>query len=464
MSGPDDSPRRRGPHDPAAFGGPPRWGRHWGHGGGPPWRRRHGPFRIFRPAEPWPPRRDLDERLLGGVAAGIARWQGWNPTTVRVAFALLAVVTSGTWAAVYVGAWLLMPARAEGRDEDSVWSKGKHDSLGITLAVGTGSALGILFFLITAINNGWILGWLWPQAASAAGLVLIWRNASPQEQAGLHRLVAPLSATAGLPGEQDDRRGSRAVLRIAIAAVLFIAGLGWLLSAKESLAMLRPLGGAVLMLAGLVLFLGPWWLKIARDLVIERQARARAEERTEIASRVHDSVLQTLALIQRRASDPQQVVQLARSQERELRSWLFEGRAPGDRDGVLFTDGLRDIQQELEARYGLPVEVVTVGDCELDENLNALLAAGREAVVNAAKWSGASVISLYGEVEPGRVTLVVRDRGKGFDTGSVPADRKGLAESVYGRMARRGGTASVTSAPGEGTKVSVSIPRNGAGS
>jgi signal transduction histidine kinase len=457
MSGPEDSPRRRGRRDPQAFGGPPRWARQWTHGGGPPWTRGHGPFGRSR--QPWPPKRDLDERLIGGVAAGVARWRGWNPTTVRVAFALLTVVSSGFWIAIYVGAWLVLPSR----DGECIWHKAKRDSLGIALAIGTASVLTMLFFLITAINNGWIFGWLWAQAASVAGLELIWRNASPEEQAALRRLLAPLGATAGLPGEDDDRRTSRAVLRIVISAVLFLAGAGWLLSAKESLTMLRPLGGAVLIIAGIVLLLGPWWLKIARDLVIERQARARAEERTEIASRVHDSVLQTLALIQRRASDPQQVVQLARSQERELRSWLFEGRAPGERDNVLFTDGIRDIQQDLESRYGVPVEVVTVGDCELNDDLDALLLAGREAVVNAAKWSGANVISLYGEVEPGRVTIVVRDRGKGFDTESVPADRKGLAESVYGRMSRRGGTASVTSAPGEGTKVSVSIPHNGAG-
>jgi signal transduction histidine kinase len=106
------------------------------------------------------------------------------------------------------------------------------------------------------------------------------------------------------------------------------------------------------------------------------------------------------------------------------------------------------------------VEAVTVGDCDLDENLSALLAAAREATVNAAKWSGASVISLFAEVEPAEVSIVVRDRGKGFDPESVPEDRKGLAESVHGRMTRRGGTATVTSAPGEGTKVTLKMPRS----
>ena len=127
---------------------------------------------------------------------------------------------------------------------------------------------------------------------------------------------------------------------------------------------------------------------------------------------------------------------------------------------MTFAAGVRQIQQDVESRYGVPVEAVTVGDCELDESLNALLAAAREATVNAAKWSGASTISLFAEVEPDSVSLVVRDRGKGFDPSAVPEDRKGLAESVHGRMTRRGGTAVVTSAVGEGTKVSLKMPRS----
>jgi signal transduction histidine kinase len=224
--------------------------------------------------------------------------------------------------------------------------------------------------------------------------------------------------------------------------------------------LVRPIAGVVLVIAAVVAFLGPWWVRIARDLVLERQARVRAEERADIAARVHDSVLQTLALIQRRADDPQKVVQLARMQERELRSWLFEGRAPGEIDeNLTFAGGVRQIQQDVEARHGVPVEAVTVGDCGLDDNLNALLGAAREATVNAAKWSGAGVISLFAEVEAGEVSIVVRDRGKGFDPAAVPEDRKGLAESVHGRMTRRGGSVIVNSVQGEGTKVTLTMPR-----
>ena len=253
------------------------------------------------------------------------------------------------------------------------------------------------------------------------------------------------------------RRGTK--LRFVVSAVLLIAGIGVLVSLRGGLSLLAPLGGFLLVAAAIVVLLGPWWLRIARDLLFERQARARAEERADMAARVHDSVLQTLALIQRSAEDPQTVVQLARAQERELRSWLFEGRAPGDTEVTSFAEGIREIQRDVEARHGVPVEVVTVGDCPLDEHLSALLAAAREATVNAAKWSGASVISLFAEVEPDKVEVAVRDRGSGFDLYSVPEDRKGVAESIRGRMLRHGGKAIVQSTLGEGTKVTLTMAR-----
>jgi signal transduction histidine kinase len=284
--------------------------------------------------------------------------------------------------------------------------------------------------------------------------VLIWRNADPDEQATMRQLAEPLL------GWTEENSRPRTLLRVSVACLLLMLGLIALLTGHPR-HVLWPLAGVVLMIAAIVVVLGPWWLRIARDLVVERQARIRAEERADMASRVHDSVLQTLALIQRRADEPQQVVQLARAQERELRSWLFDGRAPGSLDGQAMTlaAGVRLIQQEVEAQHRLAVEAVTVGDCELDDNLSALLAAAREATVNAVKWSGAEVVSIFAEVEPREVSVFVRDRGRGFDPAAVPADRKGLAESVHARMARRGGSATVRSAPGEGTEVSLTMPR-----
>src|SRR6266571_5372701 len=277
--------------------------------------------------------------------------------------------------------------------DGSIGSRARSDARGIRLAIGLASLLTLVLLALTAFNGGWFVGWV-----------------------------------------------------------------GWLFSAHMSVALLRPLGGVVLVIAAIVLFLGPWWLRIARDLVLERQARVRAEERADIAARVHDSVLQTLALIQRRADQPQQVVALARAQERELRSWLFDGRPPGTIDEAMtLAGGVRLIQQEVEAQHGVAVEVVMVGDCPLDDDLAALLAAAREATVNAVKWSGASVVSIFAEVEPAEVSVFVRDRGQGFDPDAVPADRKGVAQSIRARVARHGGSATIRSTPGEGTEVSLSM-------
>jgi signal transduction histidine kinase len=419
------------------------------HGDGDPFRlRRHhhgdgGPFR-----------RDPADRLGGGVASGFAAWRGFNATAVRIVFVLIAVVSGGYAVPLYVAAWLLIPMAGA---DASIGAKARSDARGIRLAVGLTSLLILVLIAIGALNDSWFTSWAWPQVVSVAGLVLIWRNAPAEEQATLRHLIEPLEAAVG----SKTRAGGRGpVLRAVVATVLVIGGMAWLFSGHASLALLRPLGGVVLVISGVVLFLGPWWLRIARELVLERQARVRIEERADIAARMHDSVLQTLALIQRRADDPQKVIQLARLQERELRSWLFEGRGPNETDAdTTFAAGVRLIQQDVEARYGVPVEAVIVGECELDDGLSAMLAAAREATVNAAKWSGASVISLFAEVEPAEVSIVVRDRGRGFDPGAVPDDRKGVAESIRGRMTRRGGTATITSAEGEGTKVTLKMPR-----
>jgi signal transduction histidine kinase len=419
------------------------------------WQRHHehDHFGIGR-RDGGPLRRDMTERLGGGVAAGVAAWRGIGVTKVRIVFALIALVSTGIGVALYVLAWLFIPARGE---ETSIASKARTDSAGIRLAVALASLLVVVLLAAGALNDGWFVTWVWPQVFSVAGLTLIWRNASPEEQETLRHLVEPLGATT-----TPARTERRTAIRLVIASALLIGGVGWLFSAHESLGMLRPLAGVLLVLAALILFLGPWWLRIARELVLERQARVRAEERTDMAARIHDSVLQTLALIQRQADDPAKVIQLARLQERELRSWLFEGRGLDEVDGdSTLTAGIRQIQQDVESRYGVPVEAVTVGECDLDENLSALLAAAREATVNAAKWSGAGVISLFAEVEPSEVSVVVRDRGKGFDPSAVPGDRKGLAESIRGRMSRRGGTATVSSEPGEGTKITLKMPRSG---
>jgi signal transduction histidine kinase len=384
------------------------------------------------------------------VAAGLAARTGIDVTIIRVVFMVISL--SGTGIAFYVLLWLLVPMSGE---KSNIASKALADRRGIALAAGLASLLGVLLMIASMLDIGWIGSVAWQLVVSVAGTVLIWRNASADEQATMRRLAEPV---IGLTG---DGRPSRMLLRALIASMLLAGGLSTLLVGHASRVLLRPLAGVALVIAAVVVVLGPWWLRIARDLVVERQARVRAEERADMAARVHDSVLQTLALIQLKAGEPQQVIQLARAQERELRSWLFEGQALGSiqGQGMTLAAGVRLIQQEVEAQHGVPVDAVTVGDCELDDDLGALLAAGREATVNAVKWSGASVVSVFAEVEPAEVSLFVRDRGRGFDPAAVPGDRKGLTESIHARMARRGGTATVRSVRGEGTEVCLKMPR-----
>lgn len=365
-------------------------------------------------------------------------------------------LASGVGVAAYVAVWLLVPVEGE---SDSIGMRALSDARGLALAAALAPVLVLTLLLASALSAGFLGSLAWPLFVSAAGLVLIWRNGSPEERLLLRRATAPLV-------QIGSGRGTWRVLvaRVAVGLVLAAAGVLALI-VSHGRGLLRPLGGVALVLASIVVIFGPWWLSVARELVLERQARLRAEERSDLAARVHDSVLQTLAMIQRHAEEPQRVAQLARAQERELRSWLFEGQPPGS-----FTDGvgtvaaaLRGIQTEVEAAHGVRVETVVVGDGPLTEDLEPLLAAGREAAVNAAKWSGADVVSLFAEVEPDRMSLFVRDRGEGFEPSAVAPDRKGVAGSIEGRMARCGGAATIRTAPGEGTEVRLTLKRGPAG-
>ncbi len=402
---------------------------------------------------PW--RRERDRALAGGVLAGVSARTGIDVTALRIGVAVISLLSSGYVFAAYVITWLLLPASDE---TGSIASRAAGDKRGIALAAALATVLGALLVGVGALGVPWVNAFAWPLVISACGLVLIWRNAAPDEQQRMQHLAEPVL------GQVSGQKPARVVPRIGVSAGLLAAGLTMLLVGHERVQLLVPLGGVVLLLAAIAVALGPWWMRIARDLVQERQARIRAEERADMAARVHDSVLQTLALIQRRATEPQQVIQLARGQERELRAWLFDDQAPGTikGEGVTLAAGIKKIQQDVEAQHRIAVDAVTVGDCELDEDLEATLAAAREATVNAAKWSGSDTVSLFAEVERESVSIFVRDRGRGFDPDAVSGDRKGLAESVRARMTRRGGSAAVRSALGEGTEVTLTMPRSAA--
>jgi signal transduction histidine kinase len=237
-------------------------------------------------------------------------------------------------------------------------------------------------------------------------------------------------------------------------ALVLLGVLGVLASQGNLVASLRGLAAAILALAGLALVLLPFVLGWWRDLADERRARIRSEERAEIAAQVHDSVLQTLTLIQRSSHDPDEVVRLARTEERALRKWLY---APVGDPGATLVAALETEIADVEATYACAVELVHVADVVSDDRVDALVAASREAVVNAAKHAGGTV-SVYVECGETGVEVFVRDRGQGFDTEAVPEDRLGLRESVLARMARVGGSARVRSEPGSGTEVSLALP------
>jgi signal transduction histidine kinase len=246
--------------------------------------------------------------------------------------------------------------------------------------------------------------------------------------------------------------------QVVVGALLVAAGAALLLTAHDGLGARRAMVAAAAVCAGLALVAGPWWWRLSHDLAEERQDRIRSHERDEVAAHIHDSVLQTLALIQRHCDDPKSVGALARQQERELRTWLYGSPAPTNPDDSVAA-ALQRVSDEVEDMHGINVESVQVGDCPIDDRLAALVAASREALSNAARHSGAKVVSAYLEVEPHQVTVFVRDRGCGFDPERIPSDRRGIAESILGRLSRNGGKAAIRSQQGEGTEVELVMSR-----
>jgi len=289
---------------------------------------------------------------------------------------------------------------------------------------------------------------------ATGGGALIWRQSQGAE------VVAPAAREAARPGGGAGR--PRRILRLARPS-LGIVALGAALVVGAALVFLWLNGALVpdrdvtlavlVVVTALTLILAPWWLRLTRGLTEERAERIRTQERAELAAHLHDSVLQTLALMQKRAADPREVAALARRQERELRAWLNAGSRR--ERGASLAAALEAAVAEIEDAHGVPVELVAVGDRTLDERAEALVAATREAVLNAVKFAPTAAISVYAEVQDGRAEVFVRDRGPGFDLDAVPPDRRGLRESVLGRMERHGGRAAIHTRPGEGTEVEL---------
>jgi signal transduction histidine kinase len=391
--------------------------------------------------------------VLGGVCGGLARRLGVSARFLRV-LAVLSVLLAGLGLLAYMACWTLVPRAGEAR---SVASRVVEDrrQLQIVLAVGT-----VAFAILVTLQALGLQGpgvFAWPLLLSSVGALCVWRGASDEERARLQERLdaAPFVSAA------TSTSWRTIALRACVGGALLLVG-AVLLSKVGSLrgAAIGVFVGAVMVSAGFLVLFAPWWLRTVRDLSNERRERVRVQERADVAAHLHDSVLQTLLLIQKSAGNSTEVVRLARNQERELRHWLFDPRASTRRSGTdTFATMTEAIERDVEESYGIGVELVVVGDCDLDDAVSAIIGAGREAAVNAAKWSGTESFSMFAEVEPTRVSIFVRDLGRGFDPASVPSDRRGIECSIRERMARFGGHATVRSAAGAGTEVELVLPR-----
>ena len=401
----------------------------------------------------WSPvRRSLDERVIAGVAAGVASALHLRPWLVRAAFVALALA-GGVGLLLYVLAWLLVPVAGSPESVGGAAMRRRQD-LRPVAAVGM-IVLGSLLLLRLVSPFGFNDALVWPVVIAAMGLYVIWRQADQDDRAALKRVTARLPT-----GERVGMRRPGAVARVLGGAGLVALGVGLFLATHNALTAARDgILAIVAIVGGIAIVLGPLWWRLVRDLTEERRERIRSQERAEVAAHLHDSVLQTLSLIQRNAGDARTVTTLARKQERELRSWLFPPTTAA-RDESLAA-AVERVAAEIEEHHRVAVDAVTVGDCPLDHALAAsVVPAAREALINAAQHGGVDSVSLYVEVEPERVTVFVRDRGGGFDPATVDNDRQGIAESIVGRMARHGGTGTVRSERGQGTEVQLVLPRS----
>lgn len=418
-----------------------------------------GPYDPYDPYER-PVRRlyrSADGRWLGGVARGLAGHLGLPVSWVRIVF-LGMLMANGLGVLLYAVFWFVVPLGQGGRAEKPLVDV-DADGRKRLRKLDKGQLLALLALLVGAgifagsLDLGRSNAFVWPLLLIGAGVALVWRQADNARRA---KWAAVTRGTKFLP----LARGAAGVLLVGagLSAIVVIQG-----STRHIGAVVQA---SLAVLVGVALLAGPWLVRMVQDLSEERLMRIRAQERAEVAAHVHDSVLHTLTLIQRNADNAGEVRKLARAQERELRTWLYRPQGTGKADeadgagpGTL-AEGVRRTAAEVEDHHGVPVEVVCVGDCPLDDRLGAQLQAAREAMVNAAKYGGeAGPVQVFAEVEGRQVFISVKDRGPGFDPDAVPADRMGVRESIIGRMERNGGTARLRTPAGGGTEVELEMER-----
>lgn len=400
-----------------------------------------------------------DDTVLGGVAGGVATHLGVSSLWVRVGFVLLGAL-GGLGVALYAALWLVLPTderfdeqapglAAATRDGRRRGGFRRLGDAGPAIALGA-LGVGVVLAVEAAFGQGVLF---WPLVIAAAGVAVLWRQADEVQRERWRdndALVDPLRSLVGAGGWASWTR-------LGVGLVLGIIAMGlFALSNAGSLAVVGDmLVAGLLGVLGLGIVVGPWLYRLASDLGAERAERVRTQERADLAAHLHDSVLQTLALIQKNAHDPAAVARLARSQERDLRAWLFETAPDAE---VSLSGALRVLAAGIEDGHGIAVDVVTVGDLPVCERTRPLVEAAGEALTNAAKHAGVGRVDVYAEATAHGVEVFVRDRGVGFDPTTVAADRLGVRRSIVDRMNRHGGSATIRSAPGEGTEVRLSLP------
>jgi signal transduction histidine kinase len=385
---------------------------------------------IVKPTRDFHLRRRGGDRVIAGVAGGLADTLGVSDAFVRAAFVTLATVW-GLGILIYMAIWLVTVDRVEDTVPDPVRP---HQALGL------GIAFAGLMLLLSSV------GWFPSNVLVIVVGALSFGTAALTDRNMPGPLGALIDPTVDRPGR----------VRMLLGVALLIGGLAVFAANVGPIYEIGPVVLAVALTGiGILIAFGPWVARLASDLGTERRERIRQEERAEMAAHLHDSVLQTLALIQR-SDDPARMSILARHQESELRDWLY-GNAPLDGADLLST-ALRDAARRIETDHQVPVDVVVVGDHPLNESTRALLGAANEAMVNAAKHSGTERISLYFEADEGALAVYVTDQGTGFEQSGIAVDRRGITESIKARVERAGGEAQIDSEPGEGTEVILRMP------
>lgn len=402
--------------------------------------------------------RNADDSAVGGVASGLAEHLGLPVTWVRIGF-IVATVMGGFGVLFYAALWVVLPVQRHFDDAPpgiaAADRQGKRPRRGLKfsdygplIALAT---IGLGFCLLFAMISG--RGqFLVPVMLAVGGVGVLWRQADEAQRERWVDSTGRISLFRVVVGQG----GPAPYLRLLIGAAMVISAIIVVSVGGGGWGTFRDVGIATALgLLGLALIAGPWLIRLTSDLGEERAERVRSQERADVAAHLHDSVLQTLTLIQKSAADPAAVARLARAQERDLRSWLFDSSGG---DTTTLAASLRALGGEVEDAYGVPVEVVCVGDPVVSEDLRALVLATREAVVNAARHSGAAKVDVYAEVGIASIEIFVRDRGTGFDPASIATDRHGVRDSIIERMRRHGGNAEIRSTPGTGTEVRLTQP------